>query len=82
MVDQLERRGLVERRPDPTDRRVWLVASTEAGRRLVDDFYELDRSLRQELRKGITRRERQELAELLDRLGLNIDHALSTGARI
>jgi DNA-binding MarR family transcriptional regulator len=31
IVDRLESRGLVERRPDPADRRVKLAAATEAG---------------------------------------------------
>ncbi|MFC5906372.1 MarR family winged helix-turn-helix transcriptional regulator [Streptacidiphilus monticola] len=31
IVDRLEARGLVERRPDPEDRRVKLVAATDAG---------------------------------------------------
>lgn len=32
LVDRLEARGLVERRPDPADRRVKLAAATERGR--------------------------------------------------
>jgi DNA-binding MarR family transcriptional regulator len=36
MIDRLERRELVERRPDPVDRRARLLALTEAGRRLRD----------------------------------------------
>ncbi|WP_258016013.1 MarR family winged helix-turn-helix transcriptional regulator [Streptomyces sp. AJS327] len=31
IVDRLENRGLVERRPDPADRRVKLAAATEEG---------------------------------------------------
>jgi DNA-binding MarR family transcriptional regulator len=31
LVDRLEQRGLIERRPSPTDRRVRAVALTEAG---------------------------------------------------
>jgi DNA-binding MarR family transcriptional regulator len=31
VVDELERQGLVERRPHPTDRRIKLVATTERG---------------------------------------------------
>jgi DNA-binding MarR family transcriptional regulator len=40
LIDQLEERGLVERRPDPTDRRVRLLVVTEEGRRAqerIDD---------------------------------------------
>src|SRR6478609_8055359 len=36
-LDRLERAGLVERRPDPKDRRGKLIALTEAGRRVIDD---------------------------------------------
>jgi DNA-binding MarR family transcriptional regulator len=32
IIDRLEARGLVERRPDPSDRRVKLAAPTEEGR--------------------------------------------------
>ncbi|WP_280382468.1 MarR family winged helix-turn-helix transcriptional regulator [Nocardia wallacei] len=34
LIGRLERDGLVERRPDPTDRRAALVDITEAGRRI------------------------------------------------
>jgi DNA-binding MarR family transcriptional regulator len=36
VVDALEARGLVERRPDPGDRRATLVALTEPGTSLLD----------------------------------------------
>jgi len=35
VVDELERQGLVERRPHPTDRRVKVVATTARGRALA-----------------------------------------------
>ena len=34
-VDALEREGLVERRPDPNDRRARIVVPSEAGRELL-----------------------------------------------
>ncbi|MEG8275611.1 MarR family winged helix-turn-helix transcriptional regulator [Streptomyces sp. AHA2] len=43
IVDRLEARGLVERRPDPSDRRVKVAAATPEGRRVA-------RSLRESLR--------------------------------
>jgi DNA-binding MarR family transcriptional regulator len=36
-LDRLERAGLVERRPDPDDRRGKLIALTDAGRHLIDE---------------------------------------------
>ena len=36
-LDRLERAGLVERRPDPKDRRGKLIALTDAGKRLIDE---------------------------------------------
>ena len=35
-LDRLDRAGLVERRPDPDDRRSWLIQLSEQGRRVVD----------------------------------------------
>ncbi|HEX8854168.1 MAG TPA: MarR family transcriptional regulator [Thermoleophilaceae bacterium] len=40
-LDNLERAGLVERRPDPADRRGTLVRLTPSGRRAVDRAVEL-----------------------------------------
>lgn len=44
LVDRLEQRGLIERRPDPADRRVKQIAVTAAGRKLqrkaLDRLYE------------------------------------------
>lgn len=71
-VDRLQALGFVERRPDPDDRRVWLLAITESGTELAQSIAEVDRVLRAELRDGITRPERQALAGLLLRLQTNL----------
>ena len=75
-VDKLEARGLVERRPDPDDRRVWLVAITAAGSELAAALAEVDRVLRAELRAGISRSDRQTLAGLLVRLHDNLQRSI------
>ncbi|MDQ0786805.1 DNA-binding MarR family transcriptional regulator [Streptomyces sp. B3I7] len=67
IVDRLESRGLVERRPDPADRRVKLAAATEEGRRVA-------RSLRESLRfaraplAALSEEERVSLRDLLRRM--------------
>jgi DNA-binding MarR family transcriptional regulator len=38
LLDTLERRALVTRPPDPVDRRRILVALTDAGQQVVDEF--------------------------------------------
>jgi DNA-binding MarR family transcriptional regulator len=38
IADQLEERGLIERRPHPTDRRIKSLALTREGRRLQDQL--------------------------------------------
>ncbi len=72
VIDRLEQRGLVERRSDESDRRVWLVAPTELGKDLAAQITTIDVELRQRLRLGIDRHERQMLASLLVRLQRNL----------
>lgn len=72
IVDVLERRGVVERLPNPDDRRVWLVQSTAEGKALAERITEIDIVFRADLRKGISRQERQQLASLLLRLEQNL----------
>ena len=67
-VDRLTLRGLVQRSPDPSDRRGVIVALTPAGRTVVDaamaDLLHRERDLLAELPEG----ERDDLADLLRRL--------------
>ena len=70
-LDRLEAMGLVERQPDPTDRRGRLVALTDRGRELVDaavvDHLENEERLLEALDAG----EREQLAGLLRKLLLS-----------
>ena len=75
-IDRLESRGLIERRPDPDDRRVWLIVATDTGITLAARVAEVDRILRAELRDGVSRSDRQLLAGLLMRLQHNLNGAL------
>ena len=64
-VDKLSARGLVERGPDPTDRRGVLVRLTETGRITVDSAMADLLSTERALLAGLTPRDRRELASLL-----------------
>ena len=80
-IDRLASLGLVERRPDPDDRRVWLVAVTEEGRATAEQVKAVDFELRAELRVGVSREERQMLATLLLRLQQNLDNNLRDSSK-
>ena len=74
-VDRLEERGLLQREADHHDRRVWLVSVTADGEALAEEVAKVDAGLRQQLRKGIDRSDRQQLARLLVRLQANLASA-------
>ena len=77
VVDGLEKRGLIERHPDPDDRRVWLIDITDNGRELAERVVGVDELLRGELRHGIGREERQALSWVLTRLQVNLQSAIN-----
>ena len=64
-VDRLETRGLVQRRPDPDDRRGVLVRLTSDGRRTVDAALADLLGRERELLAGLDQAERARLADLL-----------------
>lgn len=65
LVDDLQARGLVERRPDPADRRANVVVATEAGRQVAADARETARRAEQQVHGQLTSDQRQTLTELL-----------------
>ena len=67
IVDRLESRGLVERRPDPADRRVKLAAATDEGRRIARSLRESLHFAREPL-AGLTEEERLVMRGLLQRM--------------
>ncbi|GHE91981.1 MarR family transcriptional regulator [Streptomyces griseoluteus] len=67
IVDRLESRGLVERRPDSADRRVKLAAATEEGLRVARDLREGLHFAREPL-AGLSTAERSSLRDLLRRM--------------
>lgn len=67
-IDRLSERGLVERSPDPADRRGVLVGLTAAGKRAVDGAFETLLASERELLGELSAAERRELAGLLKRL--------------
>jgi DNA-binding MarR family transcriptional regulator len=68
LVDILEQRGLLRRRPDPNDRRVRTLHLTRDGRRLLDKVMEISLEHERQLCKGLQPAEREQLITLLSRL--------------
>lgn len=82
LVDQLEKRGLVQRAPDPDDRRVWLVKNTDEGTVMAKRVAAVDKDLRDRIRVGISSTERRQLADLLLRMSANAQQALADATEI
>jgi DNA-binding MarR family transcriptional regulator len=67
-IDRLERAGLVERRPDPDDRRGKLIALTAAGRRVIDETITRHVANEEQLLSVLTTAEQEKLNALLRKL--------------
>ncbi|WP_433785199.1 MarR family winged helix-turn-helix transcriptional regulator [Actinomycetospora sp. CA-101289] len=70
LLDELESAGLVERRPDPADRRARHVLLTEAGRARLCEFERRLRDAEDELLAPLEPAERDVLRTLLQRLAV------------
>jgi MarR family transcriptional regulator for hemolysin len=67
-VDELERQGLAERRPSPTDRRAHVIAVTETGERKVAEGREIIERVQEEILGSLPPAERRVLLSALTRL--------------
>ena len=75
-VDRLERRGLVQRRDDPADRRSRVVHLTAAGRKLIRElFAEHQRDMEQPV-SCLTKAEIASLGAMLRKLGRGAEELL------
>jgi DNA-binding MarR family transcriptional regulator len=75
LIDPLVRQGLVERQPDPDDRRVVGVVLTATGRRTLRSLEQSLHAAYAGLATGIPRSEQARTLELLVHLRRAIEHA-------
>jgi DNA-binding MarR family transcriptional regulator len=91
IVDELEGRRLLERRPNLTDRRVRELHLTDAGRQLLDQAFQAAVAYEKQISSPLSLKERDQLLDLLERVsaGLGVgpgahpalrEPAASTGA--
>ena len=83
IVDELEERGLLERRPNLTDRRVRELHLTEAGRELLDQAFREAAAYEQQVSSPLDAVERERLLDLLERVsaGLGVAPGIHTALR-
>ena len=74
-LDRLERAGLIERRPDPGDRRGVLVQLTEHGERLAEESLHAVLATDEEFLEPLSRRQRDSVATALKQLLLRSELA-------
>lgn len=67
-VDELEREGLVERRPHPSDRRVRTLYLTDKGRDLLARGRKIAKRHEADLTRGMSAADRKQLTQLLRQL--------------
>jgi len=71
-LDRLEARGLVERQPDPADRRAKLVQLTDAGEAMLESIRPISAALRADAADGIDPAEWQRLLDMLKSVRTNL----------
>jgi len=76
LVDRAERDGIVERRPDPNDRRLTRVSLTARGQKLAQKAIARHGELAEEILGPLPPKEREELRRLLGRLREALDLAV------
>jgi DNA-binding MarR family transcriptional regulator len=69
LVDYLEQRGYLERRPDPSDRRAALVCLTDRGWAEVRAAMAIIRNVEREWTRALGKQRMRQLRELLTELG-------------
>jgi MarR family transcriptional regulator for hemolysin len=71
-LDRLEREGLVQRRPDPSDRRAYRLYLTPEAGSALETLLELAEQTRAMALQGLSDQERNELMRLLHKVRCNL----------
>jgi DNA-binding MarR family transcriptional regulator len=72
LVNKLIKMGYVEKKSDPADSRISLIALTRKGMALKPHFQLIAQKLRAQSYKGVTDDERETLVNLLNKLNTNL----------
>lgn len=72
LLDSLEKKGLVERKPHPEDRRMIRVLATKKGRDLLDELLPEFFPTEAEVMSGLSAKEKQTLVKLLGKVASHL----------
>jgi len=78
-IDRLERDGWVERRPDPTDRRAWLLYLSAASRPILAEMEALAAQTVDVTMSGLSAEEQTQFVSVLERIKRNLAGASANG---
>lgn len=79
LVDRLEVSGLLERRPDPNDRRVKRVFLTPAGRKVVDKMRQVSAPTNEKIVAGVSAKDVRTTVKTLKAIKSNMLKMISNG---
>lgn len=82
LVDRLQRQGLIERQPHPSDRRVWLLHLTPAARPMLLELRRLGDITRAEAMAGVASADAEMLVRALQKLKSNLTDACVSPAAV
>src|ERR1700733_1474893 len=72
ILDRMESDGLLERRPDPADRRARCLYLTAKAKPVLNEIWRLSEEVREELFAGVSKADRQLFMSVLERIHDNI----------
>ena len=75
IIDRLEESGLVERQPDPVDRRVWRLALTEKAMPIFERLGNIAEEMAEQAFEGLTMEQIEEIRARLARIRENVSRA-------
>jgi MarR family transcriptional regulator for hemolysin len=79
LLDRMESDGLLERRPDPADRRARCLYLTPRAKAVLDEIWRLADLTRSEIFAGVSRSERHAFMGVLERMHHNLSELESSG---
>ena len=75
IIDRLEESGLVERQPDPVDRRVWRLALTEKAMPIFERLGNIAEEMAEQVFDGLTKEQIEEIRARLALIRENVSRA-------